>query len=325
MSGYMNPIFSSRGELPHLEAYFKQSVPKGCTPDFLCHYTKPDVLQFICKQHGRLLATNAAFFDDHSEIFYGAERFLDVLALDGEWSRSDTLEFKKRLSSLRNKPFLPWITSLSCRKDSSKMWHNYTIQDGGYCIVFRYEGLMEFVKWLMMRRSIPSDINTDCMFIMPCVYEGKHDIEGYIRAYNNDFKDVLSNRSNTNMVLAHLLIAGAFIKTSRYQFEHEWRMILIPAASRLITNDILILNNKPRLSLGFEKWLDDTRRLIAGILISPHGNHQKLRANAKKLVRDYIVQNNNLRPKIEISSLPTEYDKLITYWDKSQQAYELHT
>lgn len=321
----MDPIYSSQRKLQHLWAYLKQNIPKECTPDFLYHYTKPDVLQFICKQHGRLLATNATFFDDHSEIFYGAERVLDVLALDGEWSRSDTLEIKQRLLSMRNKDslFLPWITSLSCRKDSPRMWHDYTTQDGGYCIVFRNKGLMEFLEWSMVQRTVRSEINRDCLFIMPCVYEGKHDIEGFIRAYYKDFRSDLSDKSNTNMVLAHLIVAGALIKTYRYQHEHEWRMILLPSAQRLTENAIEWYNNKARLSLGIEEWID-IRRLIAGIHVSPHGRHQMLCAKAKKLVQDFRNHNSSSRIKIEISGLPTDYDALASYWSNSQQAYELH-
>ncbi len=153
----------------------------------------------------------------------------------------------------------------------------------------------------------------------------KHDIERYIRAYNNDFRSVLSNRSNTNMALAHLIIAGAFIKKAKYQYEHEWRMILLPPLQRLSRLEIEWRNKKPRLSLGIEEWIDDFRRLIAGIQVSPHGEHQKLRALAKKLVRDFKNTRGGHSVKIEISGLPTDFEMLENYWDKSQQAYELHT
>lgn len=312
---------------PNLQAYFLQSIPKGCFPDFLYHYTKSDILPLICGRRGRMLATNGCYFKDYHEIVYGATRFLDALTKVNQVPQSIILKIKEALYTLHDGKCtaMPWITSFSCRNDSARLWHDYTSRDGGYCIVFRYKGLLEFVKWFMARRGYYSESNEGSLFIMPCIYEGKHDIEKYLQAYVKDISNNLAHEHNANYVLAHAIVAGVCVKKAMYQFEHEWRMILIPSARQLITDDVLILNNKPRLSLGFEKWLDDMRRLIAGILISPHGNHQKLRANAKKLVRDYIVQNNNSRPKIEISGLPTEYDNLITYWDKSQQAYELHT
>ena len=269
----MNPIYSSEGVFGNLKNFFTQNVPKGCTPDFLYHYTKPEVLPHICKRHGRLLATNVAYFEDHDEIFYGAMRFLDILAFDGKWSQSDASEYRQELLSLRQVPnfFLPWVTSMSCRKDSPRMWHDYTSRDGGYCVVFRYKGFEKFAEWFMAQRLSKGETNTGCLFIMPCVYEGKHDIERYFRAYYNDFRAVLSNRSDTNLVLAYLIMAGALIKRDRYQYEHEWRMILVPPLHRVGQLGIEWCNNKPRLSLGLEKWIDDFRRLIAGIQVSPHG------------------------------------------------------
>lgn len=125
----MNPIYSSEGVFGNLKNFFTQNVPKGCTPDFLYHYTKPEVLPHICKRHGRLLATNVAYFEDHDEIFYGAMRFLDILAFDGKWSQSDASEYRQELLSLRQVPnfFLPWVTSMSCRKDSHRMCVYYGV------------------------------------------------------------------------------------------------------------------------------------------------------------------------------------------------------
>lgn len=47
--------YSLEGVFRNLKNFFTQNVPKGCTPDFLYHCTKPEVLPHICKQHGRLL------------------------------------------------------------------------------------------------------------------------------------------------------------------------------------------------------------------------------------------------------------------------------
>ena len=322
----MNPIYSSEGLFWNLMNFFTQNAPKGCTPDFLYHYTKPEVLPHICKQHGRLLATNVAYFEDHDEIFYGAMRFLDILARDGAWPQSDVSEYRQKLLSLQQATnfLLPWVASLSCRKDSPRMWHDYTSREGGYCVVFRYKGLEKFLEWAMSRRLSQGEADTGSLFIMPCVYEGKHDIGRCLRAYYHDFSAVLSDRSNTNLVLAHLIIADALIKKTRYQYEHEWRIILVPPLHRLGQFEIEWCNNKPRLSLGLEKWIDDFRRLIAGIQVSPHGQHQKLCALAKKLVRDFRSVKGDRRVKIEISGLPTDFDMLENHCDKSQQAYESH-
>lgn len=87
---------------PNLQAYFLQSIPKGCFPDFLYHYTKSDILPLICGPRGRMLATNGCYFEDYHEIVYGATRFLDTLSKVNRVSHPIILKIKEALYALHD-------------------------------------------------------------------------------------------------------------------------------------------------------------------------------------------------------------------------------
>ena len=321
----------------HLYDFALRNIPKRCFPDFLYHYTKPDVLPFICKKTGRLLATQVNYLADKKEIILGIDLVSQYLIDREGWPREQVVRIKGFARRIilgapphgDGAPVAPWVTSLTCRLDSPRMWHDYTLPQGGYCIAFRHQGLRFCVEQIMSRYSDGGLNKNDIIYILPCFYLGKHDIDGFIRSYIADFKDMFVMEATDYTIVAHMIVMATLIKGASYKYEHEWRMVLLPNPNRL--NDVEWIgeynNVTARLSIGLENCIDDFRRLIGGMLVSPHGNHQALRARAKRLATPFTIKNMHREAgtKIEVSGLPTNYDRLAKFYPVAQAQYEIHT
>ena len=323
--------------MSHLHNYAIRNIPNQCFPDFLFHYTKPGILPFICNKRGRLLATQINYLADKQEITLGIDLISQYLIDKEGWPQEHVMRIKdiairvirEASPHMNGVPVAPWVTSLSCRLDSPRMWHDYTLPQGGYCLAFRHEGLRSCVEQLMNGCSNGWSNKNDIIYILPCFYVGKHDIYGFISSYIADFKDLFIKEAAESTIVAHMIVMATLIKGSSYQYEHEWRIVLLPSFHRF--HDVEWIgepnNATARLSIGLENCLDDFRRLIGGILVSPQGNHQELKAKAKKLSAPFTIHNKDVqaRIKIKVSGLPTSYDSLATYYVASQVQYECHT
>lgn len=310
----------------NLHRFVLCNIPKGCWPDFFYHYTKKRFLPLICSCDGRLLATQATYLDDKLELKLGADLCIEFLERERGLSTSICDKLRKSVHDLINAScveypqalqVVPWVASLSSRKDSPRMWHSYT-EGGGYCLVFSQRNLRRGFE-LLNAKSSSENLCRSIWLLMPCFYRGKHDVMAYIRAYFDDFLSSVVFDNNCNNLISHILVAATFIKEGTYAYEHEWRIAIFPSVVAYQDVEWCPAGScrTPRLSVGLESCVNDFRRYLAGVMVSPHGDHEQMKAFAKKC-------RGNVRMKVEVSGLPTNFALLANHIDRKSWVYELH-
>lgn len=310
----------------NLHRFITNNIPKGCWPDYFYHYTKKCVLPLICSRDGRILATQATYLSDKEEMVLGADMCVDFLEHKRGWGVSFCADLRKEVrnlivSSCVENPLalqvVPWVVSLSSRKNSPQMWYSYS-KGGGYCLVFSQQMVRKGIE-LLNRQSSLQMFSMSVRMLMPCVYLSKHDVDAYIRAYFDDLGSEFGPAVERNLLIANILIAATFIKNRKYAYEHEWRIAMLPSLAAYHKQEWIFTGPAriPRLSVGLELCVEDFRQYIAGVMVSPHGDHDHMRAIAKRCRA-------NTGMKIEVSGLPTDYESLADYIDRKNLAYELH-
>lgn len=219
------------------------------------HYTSPDAFLSIIK-YQKLRFTDIRYMNDKSEYIYFIKALLDFLEENkGKFSyteevvnellkENDTKEIQKletssiKFTEIKGFPYKPTRKFVFCtcqEPDALNMW-NYYVQNGsyrGFSIGFKIKKLLKTFDTLEKRTADPF-----LVFYGNVLYDSKKqktEIEKLVKKIESFVKDNNHNNFNYAMLSLRNYIdsRGAFYKSSKFENEKEYRIVVEIAQERL--------------------------------------------------------------------------------------------
>ena len=270
-------------------------TPKILPGETVYHYTSLDVLNEMCKEDGDLLCTHFMSLNDSQEFFFGANIVINklpaILSRAGV-PRQKLGSFRKNacdtvLKKLREEILAPWITSFSADPDSLYQWVAYTDRkQGGVAIGFNTTLLNSKVKAVQKNPNLNKLIG--CR-LEKCQYTDNVNLDSYIHSVVTSMMNRSTNSSTTDRetsILAAVYILASTIKNHSFSQEKESRLILLPTRKEALRR-YKFVGGKPRIATEFFGKNRELAKAISSVMISPHGDRDKLVSTVNLLRQQY--------------------------------------
>ena len=294
----------------------KEHILEGMNvPPFVYHYTSFRNFQNFFVESADIMAMHSAVLNDKNEVKTGFGLFCNTLKEAYHGVENEELIsrlWKEFLSCRTGIDRMPYVFSLTSEDNSLPQWRAYTdIREGGYSMAFRTKDILDAVDANMRCENRNGWFET----FMPCVYTSDAElVRAVIHQELTAFQDVFDAYFNgTEQGLLHrvtdlIIILSSFIKDGGFEAEKEWRLIVKPQQfSTVITRnnniftelshggakigedlfnpEIQILNGKPCVPTGLRNLNLRVASLINDIVISPHGDEDKLETVSVAILR----------------------------------------
>ncbi len=259
------------------------------------HYTSLDVLNEMCKEDGDLLCTHFMSLNDSQEFFFGANIVLNKLPaiLSRMGIQRQKLgsfrqnAYDKVLQRLREETLAPWITSFSSDPDSLYQWVAYTDRkQGGVAIGFNTSLLYSKVEGVQKNPQLNKLIG--CR-LEKCQYTDNVNLDSYIHSVVTSMINQSTNNSNKDRetsILAAVYVLASTIKNHSFSQEKESRLILLPTREEALRR-YKFVGGKPRIATEFFGKKRELAKAISSVVISPHGDRDKLVSTVNLLRQQY--------------------------------------
>jgi len=236
--------------------------------NLIYHYTTVNVLNEIIKPDGGLYATHGSFLNDLKEFQAIVDMVRRVLPEE---------------SPINPKLHNFFVFSFSMSGDDLSQWRSYT-PDGGVSIGFSIRDLWDSFEGRTI--GYKNDIHIKesdgfRIFMGACKYvENVADVSNLdVRFHHND----VEKTENIYDFLSTVL----FWKQKEFRHENEYRIVFSPFLEDG-ARQIKQIGNKPRSAIPFRQghYVNDS---IRRIVISPHGNGERIANNVRALFLSYKV------------------------------------
>lgn len=258
--------------------------------DIIWHYTSIDVFKKMMMEETGLYATHVRFLNDSSEFRYGfdvvrtlSEEYIKERSKESNnkdiLKRIKFLQIQKKQKQLEDmidalKRIDVYVTCFSRDYDNLYQWWCYT-PEGGVSIGFSRQELQKTIFganhkkigninsepfWMFSYSSPPPECDAlGCL--CKCLYSKKEQKDAFWGSLSS-----LPDPRRSNM-----FFLAALMKHNSFSFENEERIVYSGSSC---FSKIEIIGNKPRIPIiGASK--SNIRRLIKGVIISPHGNREQ--------------------------------------------------
>ena len=258
------------------------------------HYTSLDVLNEMCKEDGDLLCTHFMSLNDSQEFFYGANIVLNKLPsiLSRKGIQMQKLGYSRQkiytevLQRLRAENIAPWITSFSSDPDSLYQWVAYTDRkQGGVAIGFNTSLLNTKVTDVQRNPNLNKLIG--CR-LEKCRYTDSVNLDSYVyRVVSSMLAQPAKNNTDfETSIVAAVYVLASTIKNCSFSQEKESRLILLPTRKEALRR-YKFVGGKPRIATEFFGKNRELAKAISSVVISPHGDRDKLVSTVNLLRQQY--------------------------------------
>ena len=258
------------------------------------HYTSLDVLNEMCKEDGDLLCTHFMSLNDSQEFFYGVNIVLNKLPsiLSRKGIQMQKLGYSRQkiytevLQRLRAENIAPWITSFSSDPDSLYQWVAYTDRkQGGVAIGFNTSLLNTKVTDVQRNPNLNKLIG--CR-LEKCRYTDSVNLDLYVyRVVSSMLAQPAKNNTDfETSIVAAVYVLASTIKNCSFSQEKESRLILLPTRKEALRR-YKFVGGKPRIATEFFGKNRELAKAISSVVISPHGDRDKLVSTVNLLRQQY--------------------------------------